>query len=127
MVSCPVSWGMDSYSSPTTKPIYRGVQVVRFLFGLLEILLAFRFFLKLAGANPYAGFTALIYDVTYPFAQPFLYVFRVTVVAGKVFEWTTLLAMIVYALIEWGIVKALVGTREVSTPQAAAKLEREDK
>ena len=65
--------------------------------------------------------------MTYLFAQPFLYVFRVTVVAGKVFEWMTLLAMIVYALIEWGSVKALVGTREVSTPQAAAKLEREDK
>ncbi len=118
---------MDSYTAPSTKPIYRGVQVIRFLFGLLEILLAFRFFLKLAGANPFAGLTMLIYGVTYPFAEPFLYVFRVTVVAGKIFEWTTLLAMIVYALIEWGIVKALVGQRDVSTPQAAAKLEEEDR
>lgn len=117
---------MDSYRSPTTKPLYRGVQIVRYLFGLLEILLAFRFFLKLAGANPAAGFTNFIYTVTYPFAQPFLAVFRITVVAGRIFEWTTLLAMIVYWLIEWGIVRLILMGKDVSTPEAASKLEREE-
>ncbi len=118
---------MDSTISPTTKPLYRGVQIVKYLFGLLEILLAFRFFLKLAGANPAAGFTALIYGATYPFAEPFLAVFRITVVEGKIFEWTTLLALLVYALIEWGIIRLLLMGKDVSTPEAAAKLEREER
>ena len=118
---------MDSYTSPTTKPLFRGVQIVRYLFGLLEVLLAFRFILKLAGANPAAGFTSFIYSVTYPFATPFIAVFRITVVEGKVFEWTTLLAMVVYALIEWGIIRLLLMGKDVSTPEAASKLEREEK
>ena len=62
---------MDSYTSPTTKPLYHGTQVVWYIVGVLEILLAFRFFLKLLGANPSAGFTDFIYDVTYVFASPF--------------------------------------------------------
>ena len=118
---------MDSYVSPTTKPIFRGVQVVKYLFGLLEILLLFRFFLRLGGANPGAGFTSFIYAITYPFAEPFIAVFRATVVGDKVFEWTTLLAMIVYALIEWGLVTLLVMGKDVATPEAASKLEKEEK
>lgn len=118
---------MDPYVSPTTKPLFRGVQMIRYLFGLLEILLAFRFFLKLTGANPAAGFTSFIYAITYPFAQPFLAVFRITVVEGSVFEWTTILAIIVYALIEMGIVRLLVMGRDVTTPEAASKLEQEEK
>jgi uncharacterized protein YggT (Ycf19 family) len=117
---------MDSSISPTTKPLLRGVQIVRYLFGLLEVLLALRFILKLAGANPGAEFSNFIYMVTYPFAQPFLAVFRVTIVAGKVFEWTTLLALVIYMLIEWGIIRLLLMGKDVSTPEAASKLEQED-
>ena len=94
---------MDSYNSPSTKPLYRGTQIVWYIVGLLEALLAFRFVLKLFGANPSAGFTSFIYGVTYPFAAPFLSVFKITKVEGSVFEWTTLLAMLVYWLIALAI------------------------
>ena len=114
---------MDSYNSPTTKPLFRGTQVVWYLFTLLEILLAFRLCLKFTGANPSAGFTSFMYAITWPFAAPFLAVFRTTVVQGKIFEWTTLLAMVVYLLIAWGIVKLLTMSKTVSTPEAAAKLD----
>ncbi len=117
---------MDSYTSPTTRPLYRGVQVVWYIAGVLEILLAFRFFLKLLGANPAAGFTDFIYSVTHVFAAPFLNVFRIAVVEGKVFEWTTLLAMVVYWLIAIGIVELFLMSKSVSTPEAAAKLEAEE-
>lgn len=117
---------MDSYTSPSTKPLFRGTQIVWYLLALLEVLLAFRFLLKLTAANPYAGFTAFIYRVTWPFATPFIRVFRATQVQGSVFEWTTLLAMIVYLLIGWGIIKLFVMSRTVSTPEAAAKLEERD-
>ncbi|GAC1413938.1 MAG: hypothetical protein NVSMB66_6690 [Candidatus Doudnabacteria bacterium] len=117
---------MDSYSSPTTKPIYRGTQVVWYILGLLEALLAFRFVLKLLGANPYAGFTSFIYNVTYPFAAPFLNVFGITKVQGSIFEWTTILAMVVYWLLAWAIVKLFLMGRSVSTPEAAVKLDKQD-
>ena len=116
----------SSYTSPTTKPLYRGTQVVWYLLGLLETLLAFRFFLKLFAANPTAGFTSFIYTTSYPFAVPFLNVFRVTTVEGSVFEWTTLLAMAVYGLVAWGIIRLFLMSKTVSTPEAAAKLDEEE-
>ncbi len=117
---------MDSSVSPRTKPLYRGTQVVWYILGILELLLAFRFVLKLLGANPNAGFTDFIYSVTYLFAAPFLNVFKVAKVEGSILEWTTLLAMLVYAIIAWGIIKLFVMSKEVSTPEAAVKLDREE-
>jgi ABC-type Na+ efflux pump permease subunit len=93
----------------------------------LEILLAFRFLLKLFGANPYAGFSSFIYGASYPFAAPFLNVFRVSSVQGNVFEWTTLLAMVVYSIVAWGIIELFLMGKDVSTPEAAAKLNQQDK
>ncbi len=114
---------MDSRIAPSTKPLYRSTQVVWYILGLIEALLAFRFILKLLGANPNAGFSSFIYSVTYPFAAPFLSVFRVTQVSGSVLEWTTILAMVVYWLVAMGLLKGLVMSKAVSTPEAAVKLD----
>ena len=113
---------MDSFNSPSTKPLYRGTQIVWYILGILEALLAFRFVLKLLGANPDAGFSHFIYSVTYLFAAPFLSVFNLTQVAGSSIEWTTLLAMLVYGLVAYGIVRLLLISKTVSTPEAAIKL-----
>ncbi len=115
----------SSYSSPTTKPIYRGTQVVWYILGLIEVLLAFRFGLRLLAANPEAGFSRFIYTISYPFAAPFLKVFNASKVDSGVFEWTTLLAMFVYFLIAWGIVKLFFMSKTVSTTEAAAKLDHD--
>ncbi|MFZ2887193.1 MAG: YggT family protein [Minisyncoccia bacterium] len=116
----------SSYSSPTTRPLYRGTQIVWYILGVIEILLAFRFVLKLLGANAPAGFTAFIYGVTYVFAAPFLNVFRITHVAGSTVEWTTILAMFVYWVIAMGIIKIFLMGKTVSTPEAAAKLNNQE-
>jgi hypothetical protein len=116
---------MDSYNSASTKPLYRGTQIVWYIIGLLEALLAFRFVLKLLGANSGAGFTSFIYGVTQPFASPFLSVFKISRIDGSVFEWTTLLAMLVYWLVAMGVAKLLVMGKTVSTPEAAAKLDNQ--
>ena len=117
---------MDSYNSPTTKPLYRGTQIIWYLLWLLEVILAFRFILKLLAANPSAGFTGFIYSISSPFAAPFLNVFRATKVEGNIFEWTTLLAMLVYGLVAWGIIRLLSMSKTVSTSEAADKLNSED-
>ena len=114
---------MDSYNSSSTKPLYRGTQIVWYILGLIEVVLAFRFLLKLFGANPTAGFSKFIYTISYPFAAPFVSVFGLTQVQGSIFEWTTILAMLVFALVGWGIVKILTMSRTVSTPEAAAKMD----
>lgn len=113
---------MDSYNSPTTKPLFKGTQIVWYLLGLLEIFLAFRFVLKLTGANPGAGFTSFIYGATWPFTAPFNAVFLKTIVQGSIFEWTTLLAMLVYWLIAYGIIQLFLMSKTVSTSEAASEL-----
>ena len=117
---------MDAATSPSTKPLFRGTQIVWYVLTILEAVLAFRFFLKLLGANPGAGFTHFIYAVTWPFTAPFLAVFPRTEISGSVFEWTTLLAMVVYWLIAWAIIRLFVMSKTVSTPEAAAKLEQQE-
>jgi uncharacterized protein YggT (Ycf19 family) len=116
----------SSYSSATTKPLYRGTQVVWYILGLIEVLLAFRFFLKLLAANPSAGFSNFIYIVSYPFAGPFLNVFHASKVESGIFEWTTLLAMFVFFLIAWGIIRLFFMSKTVSTTEAAAKMDEEN-
>lgn len=118
---------MDSSNSPSTKPLYRGTQIVWYLLCLLEVLLAFRFVLKLLAANPAAGFTSFIYGATYIFTAPFLSVFHMSRVAGSIFEWTTLLAMLVYWVIAFGIIKLLLMGKTVSTPEAADKMNEQEK
>lgn len=118
---------MNSSNSPTTKPLYRGTQIVWYILGIMEVLLAFRFILKLLGANASAGFTSFIYGVTYIFSAPFLTVFRITKVEGSVFEWTTLLAMLVYWIVAFGIIKLLLIGKTVSTHEAAGKLNSQEK
>ncbi len=118
---------MDSTNSPTTKPLYRGTQIVYYLLALLEVLLAFRFVLRLFAANPNAGFTDFIYGVTYIFTAPFLTVFGASRVAGNVFEWTTLLAMLVYWVVAVGIIKLFLMGKTVSTTEASQKLNAQEK
>lgn len=118
---------MDSHISPRTKPLYRGTQIVWYILGVLEVLLAFRFVLKLLAANPAAGFSSFIYNVTYPFVMPFLAVFKKSQIAGSVFEWTTILAMFVYWLLAVGIIKLFLMGKSVSTSEAATKLEQQEK
>jgi hypothetical protein len=85
--------------------------LVYFFFGALEILLAFRLVFKLAGANSLNAFVGLIYGVTGIFILPFQGIFHSGLAQGvettSVFEPSTLIAIIVYAVIAWGIVKLL--------------------
>lgn len=83
--------------------------VVYYFFGAIEILLMFRFVLRLAGANNNSAFVNMIYGLTNIFTWPFESIFRRTVAPGfetmSVFEPATLTAVVVYAIISWGIVK----------------------
>ena len=85
--------------------------VVLFILGLIEVLLAIRFLLKLLGANLASGFVDFIYAVTNVLTAPFDNIFNVSrSVAGQtqsVFEPSIIVAALVYAAIAYGIVKLL--------------------
>ncbi len=85
--------------------------LVYFLFGVLEILLVFRLILKIAGASLGNAFVGLVYGITGIFILPFRGIFRSGLTTGiettSVFEPSTLIAIIVYAVLAWGIVKLL--------------------
>jgi hypothetical protein len=98
-----------------------GERLAYFLFGALEILLVFRFVLKLAGASPANAFMGLIYGLSGIFVSPFAGIFHRGYAQGvettSVFEPSTLIAILVYAVVAWGIVKLvriLSGEKRVS-------------
>lgn len=88
--------------------LFRVQQAIWLLLALSEGLLAIRFVLRLLGANPVAGFAQLIYGVTAPLVAPFTGLFGTPRFEGSAFEFTTLVAMIVYALLAWVIVKVML-------------------
>ena len=91
-------------------------RVVYYILGILEVLLAFRLVFKLLGANPKSGFVAIIYSISQVFLVPFTAIFRSAATQGietkAVLEPSTIIGMIVYALIAWGIVKLIIIMRE---------------
>lgn len=86
-------------------------RIIYYLLGLLETLLIFRFIFRLLGANPQSGFVAGIYAVTGGLLVPFSGIFSPFVTRGaetqSVFEPATLIGMLVYALLAWGLVRLL--------------------
>lgn len=94
----------------TYSPIAR---VVWYVLGIINTLLGLRFVLRLFGANPAAAFTDFIYSLTSPLLAPFRNVIRSSAVGTGVIEWSTLLAMAIYWLIAYAIVRLLVVSRPV--------------
>jgi len=82
-------------------------RIIWTILGLLEILLGLRFVLKLIGANPGSGFSEFIYGITALFVAPFAGLIRTPVAGGAVLELTTFIAMAVYALFFWLVVRGI--------------------
>lgn len=80
-------------------------RLIWFVAGVILVLLAFRFLLSLLGANRNNGFADLIYSASYPFVAPFFGLFSYDNINYGVsrFEIYTLVAMLVYAAIAWGL------------------------
>jgi hypothetical protein len=82
---------------------FKATQVVWLLFGILEALLALRFGLKLIGANPANPFAVFIYGFTSLFLFPFTGLTGTPAAGGMVLEISSVIAMVVYALIGWAL------------------------
>ncbi len=96
--------GRHAANQPRRSAEGIAIQVIGWLLGVIEAILGFRFALKLFGANPEAGFVELVYGISAPLMAPFEAVFPAQQVEGAHFEWSVLLAMVVYALVAWGLI-----------------------
>jgi uncharacterized protein YggT (Ycf19 family) len=89
------------------EAIYKVTQFVWLLFGGLEALLGIRLILMLIGANPATPFTAFVYQLSELFLWPFRNIVANPAFGNSVLEITSLIAMIVYPLIGWAIVRLI--------------------
>ena len=80
---------------------FQASQIIWLLLGLLEAAFALRFMLKLLGANPANPFATLLYNSTGVFLVPFVGLTATPAVSGMVLEISTVIAMVVYALLGW--------------------------
>ena len=90
-----------------TSGVVLAQRVVWFIVGVITVIIALRFILLLLGANQAAGFTDFIYSLSGVFVAPFVGIFGEPTYGKSVFEISSLLAIVVYALVGWGIAKLL--------------------
>jgi len=74
-------------------------------FSIVDGLIGLRFLLKMIASNPDSPFANFIYAVSYPFVYPFIGLVRVINVQGMVIEFYDLVAMLVYILVAWVIIR----------------------
>jgi len=89
------------------ETVYKVSQIVWLLFGGLEALIGIRVILLLIGANPANGFTAFVYQITQLFLWPFQNLIANPTFQNMTLEVTSIIAMIVYALLGWLIVRMI--------------------
>lgn len=79
--------------------------ITYFVLSVLEVILLLRFIFRLLGANQDNGFIMFLYNLSHVFVTAFNGIFNdQTLGRNGVFEFSTLVAMVVYALLAWGIV-----------------------
>jgi hypothetical protein len=105
------------------KAIFRTYQVIWYILAVIEVLLGFRVVLKAFGANPFSGFTSLIYGLSEPLALPFNGILRTSVSGNSVFEWSTIIAAAVYALIAYGIAYLLQMVKPVTPSEVTENVD----
>ena len=82
---------------------FKATQMIWLLLGLLEAAIALRIVFKLIAVNAANSFAKLLYGVTNLFLAPFKSLVGNPTSGGNVLEITSVIAMLVYLLIAWGI------------------------
>ena len=118
----------EPVSAPASAPVehvvmteqsrynFRAAAVVWFVVGVVEIFIAARFLGKLFGASAQSAFVNFMYQVSGPMVAPFTGIFGDTGTRTNTFETASLVALVVYAVIGWGLVVLI---RIVTAPKGA--------
>jgi len=87
-------------------------RVVWYITGAIIVLLLMRVILQLLGANDSAGFVSFVYSLSGMLAAPFFGIFSYEPSYGKSYlEVSTIVAIIVYYIVGWGIANLATITR----------------
>jgi uncharacterized protein YggT (Ycf19 family) len=112
----PVQTETREVSEASAPGSVLAARIIWFIAGVLLTLLAFRFVLTLLGANPNNGFADFIYSTSHPFVAPFFGLFGYNLQYGvSRFEIYTLIAMAVYAIVAYGLVRLVTINRPSTT------------
>lgn len=96
---------VEDPSAPGRILVARVSALIWLLFGILEAVIGLRVILKLIAANPGTGFAQSVYNLTDVFLRPFAGLVASPVIGNGVLELYSLVAIVVYALIAWVIVR----------------------
>jgi YggT family protein len=86
---------------------FKVTQVLWLLLGLLEGLIGLRIIFKMIGVNVANTIASLLYSVTDFFLAPFSNLLQNPSAGNMVFEVTSLIAMIIYLLIGWALIRII--------------------
>jgi hypothetical protein len=84
---------------------FKAMQLIWLGLAVLEVLLGLRILFKLIAVNPDNLLASLLYGITSLFLFPFAGLTSTPSAGGMVLEISSLIAMIVYALLGWAAVK----------------------
>jgi len=98
--------------------------LISIIITVVEILLGLRLILKLFSANQNAAFVSWIYGTTEPLLAPFEGMFPTAVEQGFVLEFSTLFAILIYALVGWLLAELIDFIAEAASDDAARDRER---
>ena len=116
---------VEDYAAERFEFLTKLTQIIWLLFGLLEGLIAIRIVLKFIAANPANPFASLIYSLTDLFLWPFFGLTGNPSFNDIVLEITSLIAMLVYALVAWVTVR-LIWLLFYRTPTRSVKTYERD-
>lgn len=105
------------------KKIFRYYQIIWYITGVIEALLAIRFAFELLGANPFTPFVTFIYSLSSPFTYFFDNIFGTPFLRFNIFDWSALIGLIIYPLIASGLVAILKLIKPVSKEEVEQEME----
>ena len=99
-------------------------QVVWLFIGIVEVMAGLRVLLKLIGANPENSFASFVYNFAGVFLSPFFSLTGSPSSNGIVLEIPSLIGMLVYALLGWVIVGAILPLFDRPTTRSSSTYDR---
>lgn len=96
---------VENFGAERRASMEKVSSLIWLLGGLLEALIGMRFLLKLIAANPNTPFVSLIYGISDLFLWPFAGLTATPSANGMVLEISSLVAMVVYAILTWAAVR----------------------
>ena len=114
----PVDYEYDAESEHARRIIaYRRISAVIWtITGFIEILIGLRILFKLLAANAGNGFVNFVYNLSGVFVDPFQGMVKDVTSGSSILEINSLIAMLLFALLAWGVMKLVWLILSVTEP-----------